>query len=168
MSAPFYGKYRGVVSDNQDPLMQGRIKARVPDVLGDKESGWALPCLPFGGSQMGFFAVPDTGAGVWIEFEHGDPDYPVWAGFWPGGSSDMPSSALTPPGLSNKVVIVTKGGNSLLLDDTPGTGGITLQTAQGAKIVMNTQGISIDDGQGGTIALQATQVSINNGALQVV
>lgn len=168
MSAPFYGKFRGVVTDNQDPLMQGRIKAQVPDVLGSNESGWALPALPFGGSQVGFFAVPDVGAGVWIEFEHGDPDYPVWAGCWLGASSDVPSKLLTPPGLSNKVMIVTKGGNSILLDDSPGMGGITLQTSQGAKIVMDATGITIDDGQGGTIALQASQVSVNNGALQVM
>ena len=46
----FYGKYRGVVTDNQDPLMIGRIRAKVPDVMGDLESGWATPCAPFGGS----------------------------------------------------------------------------------------------------------------------
>ena len=76
----FYGKYRGLVTDIQDPLMLGRIKAQVPDVMGSDDSGWAMPCAPFGGSQAGFFALPVVGAGVWIEFEHGDPDYPIWAG----------------------------------------------------------------------------------------
>ena len=83
----FYGKYRGVVTDNMDPLMTGRIRARVADVLGDGESGWAMPAAPFGGNGMGFFALPDVGAGVWIEFEHGDPDFPIWTGVWWGSAA---------------------------------------------------------------------------------
>ncbi len=84
MSKTFYGKYRGIVTDIEDPLKIGRIKARVPDVLGDEPSGWALPCVPFAGDGMGFYALPDTDARVWIEFEQGDPDYPVWTGCWWG------------------------------------------------------------------------------------
>ena len=90
----FYGKYRGVVTDNQDPRRIGCIRARVPDVYGDLESGWALPAAPFGGNGMGFFAVPAEGAGVWIEFECGDPDYPIWSGCWWGAASEMPRCSL--------------------------------------------------------------------------
>ena len=68
MSETFYGKYRGVVTDIKDPLMTGRLKARVPDVMGEKETGWAMPGAPFGGSGTGFFALPKVGAGVCIEF----------------------------------------------------------------------------------------------------
>lgn len=71
----FYGKYRATVTDIQDPLTMGRVKAKVPDVFGDDESGWAMPCAPFSGNSVGFFALPAVGAGVWIEFEHGDLDY---------------------------------------------------------------------------------------------
>jgi uncharacterized protein involved in type VI secretion and phage assembly len=162
----FFGKYRGVVTDNHDPLLTGRIKARVPDVLGELESGWAMPCAPFGGSQTGFFALPTVGAGVWIEFEHGDPDYPIWAGCWWGSVAEMPLLLLAPP--YKKVMIVTEGGNSITLDDTPGIGGITLQTSSGQKLVMNSLGIQIDDGMGGTINLVGPQVSLNNGALMVI
>jgi uncharacterized protein involved in type VI secretion and phage assembly len=167
MSAPFYGKYRGLVSDNRDPMMLGRVRARVPDVLGDAESGWAMPCAPFGGGQTGFFAVPTTGAGVWIEFEHGDPDYPIWSGAWWGSVADMPPVLLVPPGPSGKVMVRTEGGHSILLDDTPGIGGITLETAGGQKIVLNALGVEITNGQGGSIKLTGPQVSINNGALEV-
>jgi uncharacterized protein involved in type VI secretion and phage assembly len=163
----FYGKYRGVVTDNQDPLTIGRVRARVPDVMGDRESGWALPCAPFGGDQMGFFAVPKVGAGVWIEFEHGDPDHPIWAGCWWGGVSEMPSTLLAPPPASKKVMLRTEAGHSILIDDTPGTGGITLQTANGQKVALTGTGIEIDDGSGGKITLQGPQVSVNNGALEV-
>jgi uncharacterized protein involved in type VI secretion and phage assembly len=166
MTEKFYGKYRGIVSDIQDPLMTCRIRARVPDVLGDQESGWALPCAPFGGSGMGFFALPKVGAGVWIEFEHGDPDYPIWAGAWFGAATDLPSDLLAPP--YKKVMIKTEGGHSITLDDTPGIGGITLQTANGQKLVINSIGIEIDDGQGGKIKLTGPQVSINDGALDIM
>jgi uncharacterized protein involved in type VI secretion and phage assembly len=166
MTEKFFGKYRGIVSDIQDPLMTGRIRARVPDVLGDQESGWALPCAPFGGSGMGFFALPKVGAGVWIEFEHGDPDYPIWVGVWFGAATDLPSDLLTPP--YKKVMIKTEGGHSITLDDTPGIGGITLQTANGQKLVINSIGIEIDDGQGGKIKLTGPQVSINDGALDII
>jgi len=74
MTEKFYGKYRGKVTNNQDPSKTGRIRARVPDVLGDQESGWALPARPFGAAAWVFFALPQVDMGVWIEFEHGDPD----------------------------------------------------------------------------------------------
>ena len=109
--AAFYGKFRGIVTDIQDPLMMGRIKASVPDVLGEQESGWAMPCAPFGGSGMGFFSLPSVGAGVWIEFEYGDPDYPIWSGCWWGSAAEMPPVLLAPP--YKKLMIITEGGNSI-------------------------------------------------------
>jgi uncharacterized protein involved in type VI secretion and phage assembly len=166
MSASYYGKYRGTVTDIQDPLMTGRVRAKVPDVLGDQESGWAMPCLPFAGSGMGFFALPKVGAGVWIEFEHGDPDYPIWAGCWIGSVAEAPTPLLAPP--YKKVLLKTEGGHSIVLDDTPGIGGITLETSGGQKIVMNATSIEITNGQGGTIKMTGPQVSINSGALEVI
>jgi uncharacterized protein involved in type VI secretion and phage assembly len=166
MTNRFYGKFRGVVSDNQDPMMIGRVKARVPEVTGDEETGWAMPCAPFGGSGMGFFAIPDTGAGVWIEFERGDPDYPIWAGCWFGSVADLPSDLLAPP--YQKTMIKTKGGNIVTLDDTPGVGGITLQTSGGQKIKLSSTGIEIDNGMGGVIKITGPKVDINSGALEVI
>jgi uncharacterized protein involved in type VI secretion and phage assembly len=164
----FFGKYRGVVTDNKDPLMTGRIRARVPDVTGDADSGWALPCAPFGGSSTGFFAVPAEGAGVWIEFEHGDPDYPIWAGCWWGTLAEMPPTLLVPPPPYKKVMVRTEGGHSILLDDTPGIGGITLETSAGAKIAITGIGIEITNGMGATVKMTGPQVSVNNGALDVI
>ena len=168
MSAPFFGKYRGTVTDNKDPLLIGRIRANVPDVTGDADSGWATPCAPFGGSGVGFFAVPAEGAGVWIEFEHGDPDYPIWSGCWFGSATDMPPTLLVPPPPFKKVMVVTEGGHSILLDDTPGIGGITLETADGAKIVMNALGVEISNGLGASVKLTGPQVAVNEDALEVI
>ena len=166
MSAPFFGKFRGVVTDIQDPLQIGRIRARVPDVMGDQESGWAMPCFAFGGPGMGFFALPSVGAGVWIEFEQGDPDYPIWTGCWYGSVAELPPPLLVPP--YKKVLLKTAGGASITLDDTPGVGGITLQTASGQKIILSATGIEIDNGMGAKITMQGPQVNVNNGALEVI
>jgi uncharacterized protein involved in type VI secretion and phage assembly len=159
-----------VVTDNQDPMQTGRIRARVPDVTGDDETGWALPCFPAAGQGMGVFALPKNGAGVWIEFEHGNPDYPIWSGAWYGNLSELPSVLLVPPMMQDgKIVLKTAGGTSLILDDTPGTGGITLETSNGQKIKMTVTGIEIDNGQDAKIALgPGPTVNVNSGALEVV
>ena len=164
----FFGKYRGIVSKNDDPLHRGRIRAWVPDVYGDQESGWAEPCLPFAGDKMGFFAVPPVKTLVWVEFECGDPDYPIWTGCrWeeekelpqlPGGAKSKPDSV---------VMLCTLGGHSILLDDAQNGGGITLQTSGGQKIVISSQGIEIDNGKGAKIKLSNNQISLNDGALEV-
>ncbi len=166
MSNQFFGKYRGTVTDINDPLNIGRIKANVPDVMGEQESGWAMPCAPFGGNGMGFFALPTVGAGVWIEFEQGDPDDPIWSGCWWGSAAELPPVLLAPP--YKKLIIKTEGGNSILIDDTPGIGGITLETAAGQKIVLAATGVEISNGQGASITLSGPQVSVNNGALDVI
>jgi uncharacterized protein involved in type VI secretion and phage assembly len=159
---PFYGKYRGVVTANNDTLFLGRIRATVQDVLGPNESGWAMPSLPFAGQGVGLFLLPPVGASVWIEFEHGDPEYPIWSGcFWATG--EPPAM----PAVAAKKVLKTDIG-TITLDDTPGAGGITIETQAGMKIVMNTQGIEINNGQGAVIKLSANQVNINNGALEVM
>jgi len=87
----YFGKYRGTVSDNADTTSRARLKVRVPAVLGDVEL-WAMPCVPYAGPQVGFHAVPPSGAGVWVEFEGGDPSFPIWTGcFWADG--ELPSTA---------------------------------------------------------------------------
>jgi uncharacterized protein involved in type VI secretion and phage assembly len=168
----FYGKHRGVVIDNIDPEQIGRILAQVPDVLGDAPTRWALPSVPAGGVQAGCFTVPPIGSQVWIEFERGDPDYPIWTGgFW-GLAADVPTLALspaaTPPG--QNIVLQTTGQNLLALSDapsSPASGGIILQSAGGAMIVVNDAGITISNGKGATITLVGPIVSVNSAALDV-
>jgi uncharacterized protein involved in type VI secretion and phage assembly len=161
----FFGKYRGAVTDNQDPQKLGRIRARVPDVFGDEESGWAMPCAPFGGEGTGFFAVPKVGAGVWIEFEGGDPDYPIWVGCWWGSSAEMPPILLPSP--EKKVVLRTEGGNQIVFDDSPGSGGVTLETSGGQRIKLTAAAIEIENGSGATVKLSGPTVKLNDQALEV-
>jgi hypothetical protein len=78
----YYGLYRGVVVANVDPLNSGRVLIEVPDIAGAKPMGWAMPVLhyPYSASSL---KLPQAGQGVWIEFEQGNPDYPVWIGAIP-------------------------------------------------------------------------------------
>ena len=95
MSAQFFGKYRGVVTDNFDPLQTGRIMARVPDLSGSDVINWAMPCAAGNVSKKIGSALPKIGASVWIEFEQGDPSYPIWTGCFYGNARE------TPPSLKN-------------------------------------------------------------------
>ena len=157
----FQGKFRGVVTDNRDPLMTGRIKARVPDVFGDEKSGWALPSSPYAGDGVGLFLIPPVDASVWIEFEHGDPEYPIWSGcFWAQG--EVPAQPATP-----EMKVLKTDTATITLDDTQGKSSVTIETKAGMKIMINSQGIEINDGQKGSIKLTGPKVSINDGALEV-
>ena len=167
--AKYYGKYRGTVLDNIDPMQIGRLMVQVPDVSNILPSTWAMPCVPFAGIQCGSYALPSIGAGVWIEFEQGDSDYPIWVGgFW-GSAEEVPALALaTPPGLQS-IVLQTTSQNTLMISDAPGpTGGILLKTAAGAMISISDVGITITNGQGATIMMTGPSVTINEGALQII
>src|SRR6185312_9815293 len=122
---PYLGKYRGTVLNNVDPMQMGRLMVQVPDVSNVLPSTWAMPCLPFAGIQSGMYVVPAIGSGVWIEFEQGNPDYPVWVGCFWGSAGELPGLALAaPPGLQ-QVVVQTTMQNILMISDAPGpTGGI--------------------------------------------
>jgi hypothetical protein len=115
----FFGKYRGTVLSNVDPKRQGRLLVQVPDVLGLFPSSWAMPCLPIGGLQFGAYLVPPPGAGVWVEFEQGNPNKPIWTGFYAGAPSDPPVSAqVTVPG-APVMLLGTVGQASVTLSDVP-------------------------------------------------
>jgi uncharacterized protein involved in type VI secretion and phage assembly len=164
----FWGKYRGTVLDNVDPMQLGRLMVQVPDVGGSIPSTWAMPCLPMTGKQSGVWVLPQIGAGVWVEFEHGDIDYPIWTGCWYGSAAEVPALALAAtPGMPN-IVLQTGGQTTLMLSDTPGpTGGILLKTLTGAMIAINDVGITISNGKGATIVMTGPTVTVNSGALTV-
>lgn len=164
----YFGKYRGTVIQNVDPEQRGRIQAMVPDVAGLLPSSWAMPCVPIAGKQSGSWVVPQIGAGVWIEFEQGDPDYPIWTGgFW-GLAAEVPALALAGNPASPSIVLQSGLQNALVISDVPGpTGGILLKSPTGAMILVNDIGITISNGKGATIVLAGPTVTINNGALVV-
>lgn len=170
-SQNFIGKFRATVLNNVDPEMRGRLMLTIPDVLGVVPSTWAEPCTPLAGPTgppMGVYMVPPIGAGVWVEFEHGDPDYPIWVGCRWGGSSDIPPLAHAGLPISPNIVMQTAGQNSFVISDLPGpTGGLMLKSATGASIIVNDTGIYIQNGKGASLIMTGPTVTINNGALVV-
>ena len=170
----FYGKYRGTVVNNVDPLLRGRLMLEVPDVTGLVPSSWAEPCVPLAGPTgppMGVYMVPPIGAGVWVEFERGDPSKPIWVGCRWGLPSDVPPLALAGLPVSPNICMQTMGQNMLMLSDmppTPATGGIILKSLTGATLVVNDLGIFIQNGKGASITLMGPAVDINLGALTIV
>jgi hypothetical protein len=139
----FYGKYRGRVTNNQDEKNLGRIRALVPEVLGDNESGWALPCAPYAGDGEGQFSIPPEKAGVWIEFEAGDVSRPIWSGcFW--GDEQVPKdNAGTRAKPTMKILRSKKGlmvamddaGQTITVSDSDGSNRLILQVQQGKVTV---------------------------------
>lgn len=169
MADKFYGKYRGLVLNNIDPMVIGRIMVQVPDVLGLGLSSWAMPCVPIAGPQMGVYVVPLIGAGVWVEFEGGNPDYPIWSGCFWGSAAEVPPLALAGIPASPNIVLQTAGQNTIVVSDLPGpTGGIMLKSLTGASIIVNDTGIYIQNGKGASIIMAGPSVTINNGALTVI
>lgn len=182
MPGSYYGKYRGKVENNIDPMMQGRVQVSCPAVLGDGRMSWAMPGVPYAGSGVGFFAIPPVGANVWVEFEGGDPDFPIWGGcFW--GVGEAPAAPAIPQMKVFKTDSIT-----MTLSDVPGAGGFKLEVKPPAvglpftmnvdstgvqieyatmKITMSPSGLELKNGAASVMLSPAT-VSLNNGALEVM
>lgn len=165
-SERFFGKYRGIVVSNLDPMRLGRLLVQVPDVFGLGTSSWAMPCLPVAGMRSGVYVVPPLQSSVWVEFEHGSLDHPIWVGgFW-GTASEVPPAVATstpPPGGQN-VVVQTPGQSALVISDLAGpTGGLMLRHASGALVSVSDVGITITNGQGATISISNSGITIANG-----
>ncbi|HEY0395148.1 MAG TPA: phage baseplate assembly protein V [Candidatus Elarobacter sp.] len=165
----FYGIYRGTVVNNIDPMQEARIMVICPDVGGITPSTWAKACVPLAGKQMGTYMVPQIGSGVWLQFEAGDPDYPVWTGGWWGSTAEIPALALAGIPADPNIVIQTTLQNAIVLSDLPGpTGGIMLKSTTGASIIVNDTGIYIQNGKGASIVMTGPTVTVNTGALVIV
>jgi hypothetical protein len=181
---PYLGKFRGTVVNNVDPMFRGRLLVQVPDVLGPVPSSWAEPCVPLAGPTgppMGVYMVPPIGAGVWVEFEQGDPNHPIWVGCRWGAQSDVPLVARLGNPADPNIVIQSLLQNAIVISDLPPAppppvlpppapvpGGVTLRSATGASIVVNDAGIFISNGKGATIMMVGPTVTVNNGALTII
>ena len=155
-----YGKYRGVVIDNQDPQKRGRLKLRVASVLGDQETDWALPCLPYGGiAQQGMFMVPDVDAQVWVEFEEGDINRPIWVGTFWQQEGDTPEDAAKDEPTTR--LLQTRSGHILQFDDADGEEQFRLHHPTDAEMIIDPDGtISLTDAAGAVLRMDAAQNEI--------
>jgi len=158
MRSRYYGKYRGMVVDVDDPEKLGRITAKVPEILQDQTSPWALPAVPFAGPSHGLVLIPEVGDGVWIEFEAGDPSRPIWTGGW-WASGELPD-----PGDTEVRVLVTSTGQKLVLDDKNKE--IHLVHSGGAEISMTNDNITLTIGQSEG-KLTSDQISLKIGTTEI-
>lgn len=157
----FFGKYRGRVENNLDPMFNGRIQVSVPAVLGTDGLSWAMPCVPYAGPGVGFFFVPPTGASVWVEFEGGDADYPIWTGcFWNVGDAPQPA-------LPAMKIIKTDTFTLTVNEVVPGATLASIELANGAKLAFDPTGITLST-TAGILALSGTQITLNDDALVVL
>jgi len=154
-----YGKYRGLVTDNQDPKNLARIRAKVPEVLQDVETGWALPSSPYSGDGSGFFRVPAKGAGVWIEFEAGDPSRPIWTGCW-WADGQLPSDQDGNSATTDFSILRSEGGLMVVLNDAGPT--ISVSDQNGTNLV------KIDVSQGQITVEASTKVVVNAAQIELV
>ncbi|MGH7516512.1 MAG: phage baseplate assembly protein V [Gemmatimonadales bacterium] len=157
-SGRFFGKYRGLVTDNQDPQSRGRIKAQVHEVFLDVETGWALPAAPYAGDGVGVYTVPAVGAGVWIEFEAGDVSNPVWTGCW-WGDGQVPKDETGSDSTPSRKIVRTDEGLLLALDDGGKT--ITLSDSNGSNLLK----LEVQQGQiklqaGTKVVVEAPQIEL--------
>ncbi len=179
----FHGKYRATVLQNVDPEKRARLMLTIPDVFGLIPSPWAEACVPLAGPTgppMGVYMVPPIGAGVWVEFENGDPSYPIWVGCRWGAQSDFPLAALAGNPADPSIVIQSLLQQAIVVSDMPPSapppvmppappiGGVILRSTTGASIVVNDAGVFISNGKGATITMVGPTVTVNNGALVVI
>jgi hypothetical protein len=176
----FFGKYRGTVVDNEDPAGLGRLRLSVPSVLGpDVVTGWATPCTPYGGApDQGMLFVPDRQAGVWVEFEEGDLEFPIWVGtYWTRDGADSPlpkpqepaggeqGQPQSPP---TRKIIKTRKGHTIQLEDDDGEELVTIVEAVNQNVItMDRDGITVTDGNGNAITLSAAGVVAKSAGTQI-
>jgi hypothetical protein len=125
----------------------GRLQVMVPAVLGSVITAWAMPCVPYAGPGVGWYMLPPVGASIWVEFEAGDSNYPIWAGcFWTEGQ--VPAN----PAVPTAHLLKTNSG-TLAFNDLEGKGGFTLSVenpAVGGAVTIKADSSGLKVTVGGT------------------
>lgn len=160
----FFGKYRGKVTSSQDPENLGRIQVTVPAVLGEGIQSWAMPCTPYAGKDIGLFTVPPVGSNIWVEFEGGDTDYPIWSGcFW--GKGELPQNAQVAE--PDKVQVFRTQGITCTLSNLGDNKGITLEVKEPVvqrplTMFFNADGIKLSNNDETVIRIKADAIELDN------
>ena len=155
----YYGKYRAIVKNNQDPENRGRLQVQVPALMGEEVIGWAMPCLPYGGGNgRGLYMLPEKEDLVWVEFEAGNISYPIWSGTcWI--KNEAPKGVDNSGPKPDVKIIKSKSGHIIQLDDSSSSESVTIIDKEGNKIVMNSGSIEINAGSSDVI-LKGNSISV--------
>lgn len=167
--AQFLGKYRGQVTGNKDPNNLGRIQVTVPAIYGEDRQSWAMPCTPYAGKDIGWFTIPPVGTNIWVEFEGGDPDYPIWTGcFW--GRDELPQNARVAE--PDKVQVFKTDGITMTLSNLDNKGlSIVVENPvveKTLKLIFNADGIEVNDNNQTTGKWMAETIELKNGSSSTI
>lgn len=168
----YFGKYRGTVTGNADPTERGRLKVRVPAVLGELEV-WAMPCVPYAGAGVGLYSLPEPDTGVWVEFEAGDPSYPIWSGcFWADGELPDESDAAVKIWKTESLTLrLADADDEILVEASSGSkvtiAGDIVSESGGATHTVGSDGVVSESGGAGKMEVTSSSVKVNDGALEV-
>lgn len=164
MTQRFYGKYRGEVVSTDDSTSRGRLQVKCPAVMGE-ELLWALPCVPYAGEGVGMFALPPAGTSIWVEFEGGEINQPIWAGcYWKEGEIDSADAV-------EGIAFLKTPGATLRIDNDGGT--IEIETSGGTKITLSGDSITLESPEmsascnGGSIKVSGSGFDAMSGAFTV-
>ncbi len=172
MRSRFFGKYRGTVTDNADPTKRGRVKVTVPAVL-ETESSWAMPCVPYAGKDVGWFAMPPVGAGVWVEFEAGDPSFPIWVGcFWADDEAPLGGVPDIKGCKTDSITLTLDDGNDEARLENSSSASLTMNTevvtaAKQGKHTVAASVVTSEAGGKGKLEVQVASVRVNSGSFEV-
>ncbi len=168
----YMGRYRGLVVETSDLTERGRLQVQIPAIL-DGLAVWAMPSAPYAGDQVGFYTLPPIGSGVWIEFEGGDPSYPVWAGaFWADNQIPDDSTEDVKILKTNSLTLRLDDAGKEILVNADDTAEVIIsdkvyQTVSGVSQLVDGSGIVSDSGGTGKVEVSSSGVSVDNGALEV-
>lgn len=157
----FYGIYKAQVVDNNDPLGVGRLVLSCPTVHGPTTAQiWARPKASFGGKQNGLWAIPDIGEWVYVSFDHGRAEFPIWEGGWWADNGDVTADMT----LKN-VVLCTAEGLKIVINRTENT--VLIQQSNGNSILIAGDAITVQSAS--QVSVQAPEIMTGNGgALQAL
>jgi uncharacterized protein involved in type VI secretion and phage assembly len=161
-AAGWPGVHVAVVTDNQDPEGQGRVKVRLPwspDGDSARFETWARVATMMAGAGRGTWFVPDPDEEVLVAFEGGDARRPVVLGaLWNGVDQPPEQMANGNP----KRTILTGAGVRITLDDSPGAVSLLLETPGGQRVRLDDTpaAVTIEDAGGNSVKLEAAGVTV--------
>lgn len=170
LSGQLFGKYRGTVTETRDPLNMGRIQVDLSQGFPVNSTNWAMPCTPYAGNQIGFFTVPPAGSSVWVEFEQGDIEKPIWSGcYWE--KDQLPPEAKVD--LPDKVQVFKTEGMTIRLSNLDSGKGLFIEVKdptvkQTLKMTFNSEGIELNHHDQIKAKLTSNTIELTNGATSSV
>ena len=166
-----FGKYRGRVVANDDPTHRGRLRVRC-DAIAGVEAFWAMPCAPYAGKNVGFFAIPPPETMVWVEFEAGDTSCPIWTGcFWADNEAPEGGEPARKVWKTDAITIVLDDEHDQVLVENSSNASVTMTSSIVSQAATSKHTIAApsitSEASAGKLEVSAAGVVLNNGSFAV-